>query len=76
MTAASGAFSAHSAIETQRFYRSLGCVDAAQPLQKHVEAEPFDSWNTDCKSTSCMEVKHKLPRKANAFQGSFVVTWE
>ena len=42
MTAASGAFSAHSAIETQRFYRSLGCVDAAQPLQKHVEAEPFD----------------------------------
>lgn len=34
--------SAHSAIETQRFYRSLGCVDAAQPLQKHVEAEPFD----------------------------------
>ena len=34
--------SSHSAIETQRFYRSLGCVDAAQPQQKHVEAEPFD----------------------------------
>lgn len=34
--------SSHSAIETQRFYRSLGCVDAAQPQQKHVESEPFD----------------------------------
>ena len=34
--------SSHSAIETQRFYRSLGCVEAAQPQQKHVEAEPFD----------------------------------
>ena len=32
----------HSAIETQRFYRSLGCVDAARPQQKHAEAEPFD----------------------------------
>lgn len=34
--------SSHSAIETQRFYRSLGCVDAAQPQQKHIESEPFD----------------------------------
>ena len=34
--------SSHSAIETQRFYRSLGCVDAARPQQKHAEAEPFD----------------------------------
>ena len=34
--------SSHSAIETQRFYRSLGCVEAAEPQQKHVEAEPFD----------------------------------
>lgn len=34
--------SSHSAIETQRFYRSMGCVDAAEYNQKHVEAEPYD----------------------------------
>lgn len=34
--------SSHSAIETQRFYRSLGCVDAAEYNQKHVESEPYD----------------------------------
>ena len=34
--------SAHSAIESQRFYESLGCADAAWHDRRHVEAEPFD----------------------------------
>lgn len=34
--------SAHSAVETQAFYRSLGCVDAQLPDPRHMEAEPFD----------------------------------
>lgn len=34
--------SAHSAVETQAFYRAMGCVEAAEYQQKHVEAEPFD----------------------------------
>ncbi len=34
--------SSHSAIESQAFYRSMGCVEAAEYNQKHVEAEPYD----------------------------------
>lgn len=34
--------SAHSAVETQGFYRSLGCVDAEEVNKEHVEREPFD----------------------------------
>lgn len=34
--------SSHSAVETQEFYRALGCVDAREPNQAHVEAEPYD----------------------------------
>ena len=34
--------SAHSAIESQTFYRSMGCVEASEYNQKHVEAEPYD----------------------------------
>lgn len=34
--------SSHSAVETQRFYRSLGCVDAKEYSAVHVEAEPYD----------------------------------
>ena len=34
--------SAHSAVETQAFYRKLGCVDARLLDKRHVEAEPFD----------------------------------
>lgn len=34
--------SAHSAVESQAFYRKMGCVEAKQYLQKHVEEEPFD----------------------------------
>lgn len=34
--------SAHSAVETQAFYRAMGCVDAQELNQSHVEAEPYD----------------------------------
>ena len=34
--------SAHSAIESQAFYKSMGCVEAEVYNQKHVEAEPYD----------------------------------
>lgn len=34
--------SAHSAIESQSFYRAMGCIEAAEYNQKHVAAEPFD----------------------------------
>ena len=34
--------SAHSAVETQAFYRSLGCVEAAEYNAVHVAREPFD----------------------------------
>ena len=34
--------SAHSAVESQAFYRSMGCVEAAEYNPSHVEKEPFD----------------------------------
>lgn len=34
--------SAHSAAQTQAFYRALGCVDAQYRHAPHVQAEPFD----------------------------------
>ena len=34
--------SAHSAVESQRFYQSMGCGEAAEYNKKHVEAEPYD----------------------------------
>ncbi|MDO5400591.1 MAG: GNAT family N-acetyltransferase [Eubacteriales bacterium] len=34
--------SAHSAVESQAFYRHMGCTEAAQYHQGHAEAEPFD----------------------------------
>lgn len=34
--------SAHSAVETQAFYRAMGCVEAAEYSRPHVEKEPFD----------------------------------
>lgn len=34
--------SAHSADETQKFYRSLGCQDAQELNREHVEKEPYD----------------------------------
>lgn len=34
--------SAHSAVESQAFYKAMGCVEAKVYDQKHVEAEPYD----------------------------------
>jgi len=34
--------SAHSSVETQGFYRSLGCVEAKEHSQDHVDREPYD----------------------------------
>lgn len=34
--------SAHSAVETQAFYRKLGCIDAEEINEEHAEAEPCD----------------------------------
>ncbi len=34
--------SAHSAVESQAFYRAMGCVEAMEIRQDHVEREPFD----------------------------------
>lgn len=34
--------SAHSAVETQAFYRGLGCVEAMEYQSEHAEKEPFD----------------------------------
>lgn len=34
--------SAHSAVETQAFYQSMGCVEAEQYQREHVEREPYD----------------------------------
>lgn len=34
--------SAHSAVESQTFYYSMGCVEAEQYQQKYVDEEPYD----------------------------------
>lgn len=34
--------SAHSAIESQKFYYNMGCVEAKEYSLKHVEKEPYD----------------------------------
>lgn len=34
--------SAHSAVESQAFYKAMGCVEAEEYDQKHVEKEPCD----------------------------------
>lgn len=34
--------SAHSAVESQAFYRAMGCVEAQEYQSAHVEAEPCD----------------------------------
>lgn len=34
--------SAHSAVETQAFYRALGCTEAAEYQQSHAAQEPYD----------------------------------
>lgn len=40
--------SAHSAVETQAFYKKMGCVEAEQYDQSHIEKEPFDC-QLECK---------------------------
>ena len=40
--------SAHSAVETQAFYKAMGCTEAQVYNQKHIEAEPFDC-QLECK---------------------------
>ncbi len=40
--------SAHSAVESQAFYRAMGCVDAQEPDPEHVRLEPFDR-QLECK---------------------------
>lgn len=34
--------SAHSAVESQAFYKAMGCVEAQVYLQRHAEEEPYD----------------------------------
>lgn len=34
--------SSHSAVETQAFYHTMGCVDAEEQIAEHVEREPYD----------------------------------
>ncbi len=34
--------SSHSAVESQAFYKSMGCVEAEEYNQEHVQREPFD----------------------------------
>ncbi len=34
--------SAHSAVESQAFYKAMGCVEAREIRRDHVEKEPFD----------------------------------
>ncbi|MDE6840780.1 MAG: GNAT family N-acetyltransferase [Oscillospiraceae bacterium] len=34
--------STHSAVETQAFYKNMGCVEALEYNQRHVDLEPFD----------------------------------
>lgn len=40
--------SAHSAVESQAFYKQMGCVEAQVYHLKHVEAEPYDC-QLECK---------------------------
>ncbi len=40
--------SAHSAVESQAFYRAMGCADAQEPDPQHVRMEPFDH-QLECK---------------------------
>lgn len=34
--------SSHSAVETQAFYKAMGCTEAEEYNQEHVEKEPYD----------------------------------
>lgn len=45
--------SSHSAVESQAFYKKMGCVEAVWYYQKHVEAEPYDC-QLECKVNDSM----------------------
>lgn len=34
--------SSHSSVETQRFYKTMGCIEALEYNEKHVKNEPYD----------------------------------
>lgn len=40
--------SAHSAIESQAFYKKMGCIEVEQYNQDHVDKEPYDC-QLECK---------------------------
>lgn len=40
--------SAHSAVESQAFYKKMGCIEAAEYNKAHVEKEPYDC-QLECK---------------------------
>lgn len=40
--------SAHSSVESQAFYKAMGCVEAEEYSIKHVEKEPCDC-QLECK---------------------------
>ena len=45
--------SAHSAVESQAFYKSMGCVEAGEYNPEHVEKEPYDC-QLECRLTSLL----------------------
>lgn len=53
--------SAHSAVESQAFYKAMGCVEAQVYNQKHVEAEPYDC-QLECELCKPDELLEKLDR--------------
>lgn len=40
--------SSHSAVESQAFYKKMGCVEAQEYCKRHVDKEPFDC-QLECK---------------------------
>ncbi len=44
--------SAHSAVESQAFYRKMGCKEAEEYIIEHVEKEPYDC-QLECDLSSC-----------------------
>ena len=53
--------SAHSAVESQAFYKAMGCVEAQVYNQKHVETEPYDC-QLECELCQPIELLENLAR--------------
>jgi GNAT superfamily N-acetyltransferase len=60
--------SAHSAVETQAFYKAMGCVEAQEYNPKHVEAEPYDC-QMECSLDGAGEKENMLPAVREACFG-------